>query len=177
MIAVCQENDVLLQVAFPVRFAPLAQHVKQLLDDQVIGEVLAINSTNHGKMPGGWFVDKSLSGGGAAIDHIVHVTDLIRWMLKQEVTEVYAELATRYYDLDVEDCGMVMMELESGAIVSLDPSWSRPKAFPTWGDVTMKFVGTKGNLTVDMFRQNILFSSNENNQQIQLPWAEDMDQG
>ena len=29
-----------------------------------IGEVLAVCATNHGKCPGGWFTDKSKSGGG-----------------------------------------------------------------------------------------------------------------
>lgn len=85
-------------------------------------------------MPGGWFINKSLSGGGAATDHIVHLLDLTRWLLNDEVRNIYAELDTKFYDIDVEDCGMVSAELESGIIVSIDPSWSRPpKTFPTWG--------------------------------------------
>ena len=99
---------------------------------------------------------KSLSGGGAATDHIVHIMDLIRWILKDEVKSVYAELDTRFYDIDVEDCGMVTLELESGVIVSIDPSWSRPQTFPTWGDAIMNFVGTKGNLKL-MHLNNMLF--------------------
>jgi predicted dehydrogenase len=30
-------------------------------------------------MPGGWFCDPLLAGGGAVIDHTVHVIDLLRW--------------------------------------------------------------------------------------------------
>lgn len=177
MIDACEKEGVLLQVAYPVRFAPVIQKMKEIIEAGEIGEVLAINGTNHGQMPGGWFINKELSGGGAATDHIVHVTDVIRWMLNDEVSSVYAEFDTRFYDIDVEDCGMVMLELDSGVIVSIDPSWSRPKTFPTWGDVTLEITGTKGNLSVDVFKQHLLHYDDENNRLGELPWSKDMDQG
>ncbi|MBS4206021.1 Gfo/Idh/MocA family protein [Lederbergia citrea] len=177
MIKVCEEEGVILQVAYPVRFAPVLGKAKQLIESGAIGEVIAISGTNHGKMPGGWFIEKDLSGGGAATDHIVHIMDLIRWILKDEVKSVYAELDTRFYDIDVEDCGMVTLELESGVIVSIDPSWSRPQTFPTWGDAIINFVGTKGNLSVDAFKQHTLFYNDGAGSIEQLPFSEDMDEG
>ncbi|MDF2679509.1 MAG: gfo/Idh/MocA family oxidoreductase [Brevibacillus sp.] len=176
MIRTCKEEGVILQIAYPVRFAPVMEKVKQLIDSKAIGEVLAINGTNHGQMPGGWFIDKALSGGGAATDHIVHLMDLVRWMLQDEVKSVYAELDTRFYEIDVEDCGMVSLEMESGVIVTIDPSWSRPKTFPTWGDVTMHIVGTKGTLEVDVFKQHALYYNDRGNKLQFLPWAVDMDE-
>ncbi|KKI89033.1 dehydrogenase [Bacillus sp. SA1-12] len=177
MIDVCKAEGVILQVAYPVRFSPVIQQVRNIIQSGEIGEVIAVNGTNHGLMPGGWFIEKELSGGGAATDHIVHVMDLLRWMLNDEVKSVYAELDTRFYDLDVEDCGIVTIELESGVVVTIDPSWSRPKTFPTWGDVTMEIIGTKGNLSVDVFKQHSLHYDDAQNKIVQLPWAEDMDQG
>lgn len=176
MIRTCKEEGVILQIAYPVRFAPVMENVKQMIDSKVIGEVLAINGTNHGQMPGGWFIDKELSGGGAATDHIVHVMDLVRWMLQDEVKSVYAELDTRFYEIEVEDCGMVSLEMESGVIVTIDPSWSRPKTFPTWGDVTMHIVGTKGTLWVDVFKQHAHYYNDRGNKVQLLPWAVDMDE-
>lgn len=177
MIRVCEEEGVVLQVAYPVRFSPALQQAKKLIEEGAIGEVVAITGTNHGKMPGGWFIEKELSGGGAATDHIVHLMDLIRWITKDEVKSVYAELDTRFYDIDVEDCGMVSIELESGTIVSIDPSWSRPQTFPTWGDAILKFIGTKGNLQVDAFKQHAIHYNDADNHIVQLPFGEDMDQG
>lgn len=175
MIKVCEEAGVILQIAYPVRFAPVIENIKAMIQQGAIGEVLAINATNHGLMPGGWFIEKELSGGGSATDHIVHIMDVIRWIFEDEVKTVYAELDTRFYDIDVEDCGMVSLELESGMIVSIDPSWSRPKTYPTWGNVVMHFVGTKGNLSVDAFKQHSLYYNDVEEKIQELPWSEDMD--
>ncbi|PAV31211.1 dehydrogenase [Virgibacillus profundi] len=177
MIQVCDEHGVILQVAYPVRFVPAIQKVKDLVQAGKIGEVMAVNATNHGQMPGGWFVEKELSGGGSATDHIVHIMDVLRWMLKDEVKTVYAEFDTRFYDIEVEDAGLVTLELESGVIVSIDPSWSRPKTFPTWGDVTMEIVGTEGTIAVDAYKQHSLLYNDTDGKIQQMPWAEDMDAG
>lgn len=176
MINACEENGVTLQVAYPVRFAPAIQEMKKIVQSGKLGEIIAVNATNHGQMPGGWFVEKELSGGGSATDHIVHIMDLLRWMLKDEVKNVYAEFDTRFYDIDVEDCGSVMLELESGTIATIDPSWSRPKIFPTWGDVTLKIVGTEGTISVDAFKQHSLLYNDKEGKIQQQPWAEDMDE-
>lgn len=177
MIRVCEAEGVKLQIAYPVRFASVVKRAKEYIEQQAIGEILAISGTNHGKMPGGWFVDKELSGGGAAADHIVHLMDLIRWILNEEVHSVYAELDTRYHDIDVEDCGMVSLELTSGAIVSIDPSWSRPETFPVWGDVILKFVGTKGNLSIDVFKNHAVYYNDAANEIQQIDLLDDMDKG
>lgn len=72
-------------------FNYVGRRVKQALEQGQTGEVLAIKGTNHGRMPGGWFTDPDLAGGGAVLDHTVHVADLIRWLLGKEFTSVYAE--------------------------------------------------------------------------------------
>src|SRR5699024_10282379 len=161
-IEACEVNDVILQVAYPVRFIPAVKKAKEMIEEGKIGEVIAVNATNHGLMPGGWFVEKELSGGGSATDHIVHIMDVLRWM---------------FNDADVEDCGSVIIEMESGMIVSIDPSWSRPKTYPTWGNVTMKFTGTEGTLYVDAFKQHALYYNDTDENIQEQPWADDMNEG
>jgi len=41
-----------------------------------IGDIAAITGFNNGQMPAGWFSSPDLAGGGAAMDHIVHLADL-----------------------------------------------------------------------------------------------------
>jgi len=171
MIEVCKNNNVRLQIAFPCRFIPSVVKAKKLVNSGKIGRVLAIRATNHGRMPGGWFTDKKLAGGGAVMDHTVHVVDLMRWFLKREVKRVYAEVDNLIYKMKIDDCGTLMMEFENGVFASLDPSWSRPKTFPIWGDVTMKVIGEKGIVSVDAFSQNISVYDDKNNKFYWQSWG------
>lgn len=177
MVAAAREAGVHFMTAFPCRYAPPVLRVKQALEQGKIGEVLAIKGTNHGRMPGGWFADPKLAGGGAVMDHTVHVADLIRWFLGKEFTSVYAEVATRFHDVPVDDAGMLTMELDGGVFATLDPSWSRPAAYPTWGDVTMEIVGTKGTLSLDAFSQNLSLYNNQDQIAAWVNYGSDMDEG
>jgi predicted dehydrogenase len=177
MVEACEKADVLLGTAFPVRQSGAVISLRDAVRDGMLGRVLMIRGTNRGTMPGGWFVDPALSGGGAVTDHTVHVVDAIRFVTGEEITSVYAQADTHFYpDLSVEDCGLLLMELSGGGIVSLDPSWSRPnQAFPTWGDVTMEVSGTEGVANVDYAAQHTNLYSNSQVRAAQLGWGEDND--
>jgi len=175
MVNECRDKGVELGIAFPVRHAPPVVRAKQLIDEGKIGRVIAVSATNHGRMPGGWFIDRALSGGGAVLDHTVHVADLLRWFLADEARRVYAEVDTRMHDIAIDDCGTLSIEFEKGVFATLDPSWSRPKAYPTWGDVTMEIVGTSGVVSLDVFAQVLVHASDARNAVLYRPWGDDMD--
>ncbi len=161
MIAACHASGVQLMTAFPCRFSPAMARLKACVDSGQAGAVLAIRGTNRGRCPFGWFVDKSLSGGGAVIDHTVHVTDLMRWLLQDEVSSVYAEVSNRMFGKEFDDIGFLSMRFRKGVFATLDSSWSRPKSFPTWGDVTLAVVCERGTLYLDMFSQNLVLYSDK----------------
>lgn len=177
MIDICKKNNVLLQIAFPCRFVPSIVKAKRAIDKGEIGRVLAIKGTNHGRMPGGWFTKKKFSGGGAIMDHTVHVVDLMRWFLRKEVKKVYAEIDNLIHKMNIDDCGTLLFEFENGVFASLDPSWSRPKTFPTWGDVTMDIIGEKGVISVDAFSQAISVYDDKNGRYYWRDWGSNCDFG
>lgn len=150
MIEACNANGVQLMTAFPCRFLTAVEEAKKAVDAGEIGSIVAIKGTNRGTMPGGWFVDRTLSGGGALLDHTVHVMDLMHWFTGSRATEVYGYAATLFHhELDIDDSGLIHVKFENGVFGVLDTSWSRPKSFPTWGDVTMEIIGTEGVISVD----------------------------
>jgi myo-inositol 2-dehydrogenase/D-chiro-inositol 1-dehydrogenase len=151
LVRYAHEKGVPLLTAFPVRFSDAAEVARKEIASGSIGELMSIVSTNHGTMPGGWFVDPALSGGGAVFDHTVHVVDLLRWMLDDEFSDVTCHAATRRFDLRVEDSGLLMLTTRRGVAVTLDTSWSRPKSYDTWGNVNLRFQGTRGALTLQCF--------------------------
>jgi myo-inositol 2-dehydrogenase / D-chiro-inositol 1-dehydrogenase len=174
MIDTCRSYGVQLMTAFPCRFLPAVIRAKEAIERGDIGAIVAVKATNHGTMPGGWFVEPALSGGGALLDHSVHVMDLLHWILDSPVKEVYAESGTLFHDIPVEDAGFVHVTFASGAFASIDTSWSRPKAFPYWGDVTLEIVGTKGLLSVDAFAQINEVYSDESLKPKWSYWGDDM---
>jgi len=177
MIAACKSAGVQLMTAFPCRYSPVMQRMKAVLDSGRAGKILAIRGTNRGRNPGGWFIEKALSGGGATMDHTVHVTDLMRWMLQDEVKEVYAEISNGINHLAFDDIGFLSLTFDCGAFGTLDASWSRPKSFPTWGDVTLEVVTENGTLSMDMFAQNLVLYSDKSNSVSWQNWGGNMDDG
>ena len=81
-----------LRIAFPVRYLPSIARAREIVRGGSLGRILAVNGANRGSIPGGWFLDPGIAGGGAVMDHTVHVADLLRWMLDAEVKSVYAEM-------------------------------------------------------------------------------------
>ena len=143
-----------LMTAFPCRFSPAYQRLKERVKAGDIGDVQAICATNRGKCPFDWFVDVEQSGGGAMIDHTVHVADLLRDFLGEEPETVHAQIGNNMYGQSWDDTAMLTLQYANGVFASLDSSWSRPQSFKTWGDVTMNVVGSKGVIELNMFGQS-----------------------
>lgn len=179
MIAACAQHGTHLQIAFPVRFLAPIRELKQRLEAGEIGAPICVKCTNQGLVPGGWFVDRPLSGGGAVLDHTVHVIDVLRWLWHTEVTEVYAEIGGNLFHRDnpIDDAGLLTFQLANGVYGTLDTSWSRPPSYPTWGNVAIEVTGERGIITVDALNQNLALSSNASGKQHWVHWGTNMDHG
>ncbi len=145
-----------LRIAFPVRYLPPVARAREIVRGGSLGRLLAVNGANRGRIPDGWFLDPELAGGGAVMDHTVHVADLFRWMLDVEVKSVYAEVGSFFGGGETDDAGILTLELEGGPVAdgvfaTIDPSWSRGDGFPVAADVALRIAGTSGVLDVDPF--------------------------
>jgi predicted dehydrogenase len=177
MLERCHATGARLQTAFPVRFSPPIQHLYHTLRQGELGQVYSVKCTNHGSLPGGWFVDHHLAGGGAVMDHTVHVADLLRWFWQTEFSEVYAEIGVGilHPGLTIDDAGLLSFTLANGVYGTLDTSWSRPPSYPTWGDIKIEVVAEHGVVTVDAFRQHLSVSSQATGKTQWVGWGSDMD--
>ena len=177
MIRVSEQTGCRLGIAFPVRHAPAIRRAREVVRSGAIGRVLAVNGTNHGQAPGGWFLDPEMSGGGAVMDHTVHVADTLRFVLGVEVKSVYAEVGTFFGAESVDDAGILTLELEGGvadgAFATVDPSWSRGAGYPTWGDFTLRITGSSGVLDVDAFSRSLTTFDHEAGRTVWTPAGED----
>jgi len=175
MIRAFESAGVILATAFPCPFSPAFGELVRTVRTGELGRVLAIRATNRGVMPGGFFIQLERSGGGAVMDHTVHVADLLRRLTGCEVTEVYAEVGHGLYHQDWEDSGLLTIDLSDGSFATLDCSWSRPKSYPTWGDVTLHVVGERGNATADLFGQHLSLYLTESSAPSWRGWGSNLD--
>ena len=166
MLAACQKNSVHFMTAFPMRFAPSTRTVRTMIRSGELGSVLGVNGVNHSEIPIGhraWFADKALAGGGAVMDHTVHLVDLLRWFFAAEVAEVYAEVDNLFHRdrVEIDTAGLILLTLSNGVQASIDCSWSRPTTYPRWGHLKMEVVGEKGLAVMDSFAEYVtLYSPN-----------------
>ena len=160
----CEAAGVTFMTAFPMRFDASIMAVKGALERGELGALQAVNGINHSEIPKAhraWFADKALAGGGAVMDHTVHLTDLLRWFTGSEVVEVYAEVGNPFYpdEVDVDTAGLVTLTFANGVFAAVDCSWSRPTTYPRWGHLKMELVGERGVVAVDAFAQALTVRS------------------
>jgi predicted dehydrogenase len=161
MVDACADAGSTLMTAFPMRFSPPVQALHAAHRAGSIGDVVCIEGVNTGEIPDvhrAWFVDRALSGGGAVADHVVHLADLYRWLLRSEVVQVYAVANAILRDRfsAVETGGLVSLRFANGVFATIDCSWSKPGSYPTWGGLSVEVVGTRGAVTVDAFGQHLV---------------------
>ena len=182
IVTACRDAGIILMTAFPMRFSAPLVEVKARLNEGALGQLYCFNTTNQGRMPSherGWFVDKELAGGGAIMDHTVHLADSLRWLMGSEVVEVYAQSNHILHadKVDVETAGLLMLTFANGVFATIDCSWSKPLNYPTWGGLTMEIISERGLTVVDAFSQNLNIFNQEPAANSWAYWGSDANQG
>lgn len=133
MIAVAKENGVHLMVGQNQRFMPPHVKAKQILQSGILGKVLTFRTSFGHPGPDAWSIDganswffrKEEAVMGAMGDLGVHKSDLIRWILDDEVSEVAGFVGTLHKEgTQVDDNASVLLRMKSGAIGTLVASWT-----------------------------------------------------
>ena len=160
IVDVCAGKEVPLMTALPVRFSPAVRQVRDLVADGELGRIRAFCGTNQSRMPmdeRSWFADPVLAGGGAIMDHVVHLADAFTWIMGAEPEQVYAvsNRVVHPESVTVETSGLVMVTYPGEVFASIDCSWNRPLNYPTWGGLALSVVGDGGTLDVDPGKQRL----------------------
>jgi UDP-N-acetylglucosamine 3-dehydrogenase len=133
MIEAARKNGVFLMVGQNQRLMPPHQKAKEILQSGKMGKVISFRTSfGHGGPEGwsidgrnSWFFRKEDAIIGAMGDLGVHKSDLIRWMLDDEVAEVAAFVSTLHKaGTDVDDNATCVLRMKSGVIGTLVASWT-----------------------------------------------------
>ena len=162
-------NKRILQVGFVRRFGNDAAIIRDFQKGGNLGELYYARASyiRRNGNPGGWFGDKSRSGGGPLIDLGVHVIDLVRYLMGNpkpvsvygatyqklgnrnniKTPRVYTAMVTSKDDIcDVEDFATALIRFEGGATLNVEAGFSMNLGT----DVTnIDLFGTKGGVKLD----------------------------
>ncbi|HVX42401.1 MAG TPA: Gfo/Idh/MocA family oxidoreductase, partial [Mycobacteriales bacterium] len=160
MIGACRNAGVVLMPAYPVRFHPAFTVLRENVRAGRLGRILAAAGTNNGRAPIAsrrWFVDAELAGGGAFMDHIVHLADLLDHLRGEPAVEVYAQSNRIVHEneVDVETGGLVAVTYADGMVATIDCSWNRPATATIGGGLTLYLEGEHGSAGFDTGNQSL----------------------
>lgn len=133
MIVAAQKSGKKLMIAHNQRFVPSHQKARKLIETGELGKIFSFRTAfGHGGPEGwsadgkdSWFFKKSEAFIGAMGDLGVHKTDLLRYLLGEEIVEVGAFVETSAKEkADVDDTAVCVLKTESGIIGTLAASWS-----------------------------------------------------
>ena len=117
-----KETKGFLSPVFQYRFGSGAAQLRALRDAGLAGRAYAGTLETHWDRPSSYY-DISWRGtwvgeqGGAILGHAIHIHDLLSAHLGP-VDQVFAHLATRVNDIEVEDCASLSIRMKSGALMT-----------------------------------------------------------
>ncbi len=93
------------------------------------------------KWRGTWAQD-----GGCLMNQCIHGIDLLRWMMGDEVTEVYGATRQRFHDyLEAEDVGVAVLKFANGAVGTIEGTVN---VFPKNLEETLYIFGENGTVKI-----------------------------
>jgi predicted dehydrogenase len=143
MVAAATAADRTLMTASKFRFVEDVTDARRLLESGRLGEVALFENVfcSRVDMTRRWNARPEHSGGGVLIDNAPHSIDLARYLLGP-IARVHAAFGRRLQDLPVEDTARMQLEASSGALGTVDLSWSLHKEVGWY----VRVVGANGTL-------------------------------
>ena len=133
------------------RFNPAVQATRKALESGRFGRL------SHGSIHVRWnrnrgYYDQApwrgtwAQDGGCMMNQCIHGVDLLRWMMGDEVVEVYAQTAQQFHDyLECEDVGMAVVKFANGAIGTIEGTTN---VYPKNLEETLYLFGENGTVKI-----------------------------
>jgi predicted dehydrogenase len=169
LVRAVQDQALINQIAFNLRFLPAVIRARQLIDEGRIGRILSFRAVylHSGSVdpdkPIGWKLDQATSGGGVLVDMGSHILDLVRFLIGD-----YRRLAARSRILypqrpdgsgkkiaiTNEDSICLIAEMADGSLGTLEAS---KIATGTQDEMRFEIHGERGALRFNLMDPNWLY--------------------
>ena len=165
IVALAEQHHVKACACHQNRFNPAVQALRSALDAGRFGKI------SHGCIHVRWNRGQSYyeqakwrgtwsSDGGALMNQCIHGIDLLRWLMGNEIVEVYGQTRQQYHPyLETEDVGLAVISFKNGAVATIEgttnvfPKNLEESLYIFGEDGTVKIGGTStNNIDVWQFR-------------------------
>ncbi len=146
-----EEKGVKVSACHQNRFNVAVQEMRKALEQGRFGKL------SHGSIHVRWNRGKAYyeqapwrgtwaQDGGALMNQCIHGIDLLRWMMGNDVEEVYGATRQQFHDyLEAEDVGMAVVKFKNGAIGTIEGTTN---VYPQNLEETLYLFGEKGTVKI-----------------------------
>lgn len=154
IVQLAEDNDRVLMVGMNHRFREDSAHLKEMLDNELLGDVLTIRAGWLKRLGVWgrpyWFTDPKLAGGGVLMDLGLQMIDLALFMLDfPTVVEANCGISHKLLGLEVEDSASVFLKFDNETTLLMDVSWAN---CDTQDVAYTYFSGSQGSVSLNPLR-------------------------
>ena len=142
LLATAKKGGLKLMVGFIERFNPGVRFVKKLLDESVAGEVIIATGRRVARWP------IRIGDVGVIKDTAIHDIDIMRFLLNDKVSVVYAQIGSLKHSF--EDYAEIMLRFTRGVTGFLDANWLTPRKVRS-----LIITGSEATIILDYITQEI----------------------
>lgn len=151
IIELAEEKHVKVSACHQNRFNVAVQELRKAVESGRFGKI------SHGSIHVRWNRNKGYydqapwrgtwaQDGGALMNQCIHGIDLLRWMMGDEVEEVYGATRQQFHDyLEAEDVGMAVVKFKNGAVGTIEGTTN---VYPKNLEETLYVFGENGTVKI-----------------------------
>ncbi len=121
-----EEKGVIVSACHQNRFNIAVQKTRKALEEGRFGKISHGSINVRWNRNKGYYDQASWRGtweqdGGALMNQCIHGIDLLRWMMGDDVEEIYGQTRQQFHDyLEAEDIGMAVVKFKNGSIGTIE---------------------------------------------------------
>ena len=151
IIDLAEKTNVKVSACHQNRFNVAIQELRKAIEEGRFGKL------SHGSIHVRWNRNKEYyaqapwrgtweQDGGALMNQCIHGIDLLRWMMGDEIDEIYGVTRQQFHDyLDAEDVGLAVIKFKNGAIGTIEGTTN---VYPKNLEETLYIFGEKGTVKI-----------------------------
>ena len=151
IISLSEQKKVKVSVCHQNRFNIAVQKMRTALENGRFGKI------SHGTVHIRWnrnenyyeqasWRGKWASDGGALMNQCIHGIDLLRWMMNNEIDEVYGATRRQFHDyIEAEDLGIAVVKFKNGSVATIEGTVN---VYPQNLEETLYLFGKRGTVKI-----------------------------